>query len=214
MSDTKMQDPGSQERFADDTAEHQLAVLHDDGLYRHLRFQKPGTGIGWFDLITWPGNLAIRGDCGTFTFARLDDMFEFFRGNRINPGYWAEKTPGGTRSCKEYSQEKLNRRVAEELAEAEPERPGITAAWAEKVSGEWPGWPEYDTTYEHEARRALDEFRYLPDGSTEKPFEFWSTCEWDLTDWRWEFLWCCYAIQWGIQQYDAARTAATSGSAA
>ena len=41
--------------FAEDVAEHELTVRRDDGLYRHLRFQKPGTWIYGFDLITWPG---------------------------------------------------------------------------------------------------------------------------------------------------------------
>lgn len=27
-------------RFARDTAQHEMTVLHDDGLYRHLRFQR------------------------------------------------------------------------------------------------------------------------------------------------------------------------------
>ena len=58
-------------RFLPDVAEHKLTVLHDEGLYRHLRFQKPGTGFYWFDLITWPGNLAFKGDMGGFMFARI-----------------------------------------------------------------------------------------------------------------------------------------------
>jgi len=30
--------------FARDVAEHQLTILHDDGLYRHLRCARPGSG--------------------------------------------------------------------------------------------------------------------------------------------------------------------------
>ena len=28
--------------------------------------------------------------------------------------------------------------------------------------------------------------------------------EWDLTDYTVQFLWCCFAIRWGISQFDAA----------
>ena len=96
------------ERFARETAKHRMTVLHDDGLYRHLRFTemhlcndaewRTTNGFYWFDLITWPGSLTINGDCGTYTFSRITDMFEFFRGYGINPQYWAEKVQGETRS--------------------------------------------------------------------------------------------------------------------
>lgn len=39
--------PDDQKRFAGDTDEHQMTVLHDDGLYRHLRFKAPTTGMYW-----------------------------------------------------------------------------------------------------------------------------------------------------------------------
>ena len=65
------------ERFKKDTAEHQMTVLRDDGLYRHLRFRKPGTGIYGFDIVTWPGYLAISGDMGASMFTRLEDMIQF-----------------------------------------------------------------------------------------------------------------------------------------
>lgn len=80
--------------FNTHTAEHVMTVLRDDGLYRHLRFGKPGTGMYQFDLVTWPGYLAITGDIGTYTFSRLPDMFDFFTGY-INHGYWAEKLKNG-----------------------------------------------------------------------------------------------------------------------
>jgi len=60
------------------TENHKMNVLNDDGLYRHLRFKHPETFIAWFDLISWPGNLCIRGDMGCYVFARLEDMFQFF----------------------------------------------------------------------------------------------------------------------------------------
>jgi hypothetical protein len=82
------------ERFEKHTAYHWMDIVRDDGENRHIRFQQRGTGVYHFDIITWPGKLCITGDCGTFVFRRLPDMFEFFRSTqrgRINAQYWAEK---------------------------------------------------------------------------------------------------------------------------
>jgi len=89
--------------FLKDVATHEMQLLRDDGVYRHLRFKRPGTVCMYFDLITWPGFLCYTGDMGTFVFTRLRDMFEFFRTDReyaqrrgdrqlfVNHGYWSEK---------------------------------------------------------------------------------------------------------------------------
>ena len=82
------------EHFESATAEHTVTILRDDGLYRHLRCQKPGTWIYGFDIVTWPGYLAFVGDVGDFVFSRTRDMFEFFRGQSPNPDYWGEKLRG------------------------------------------------------------------------------------------------------------------------
>ena len=76
------------ERMLSATADHKLTILHNDGLYRHIRFKNPKSIFYWFDLITWPGVLVFKGDMGCYVFSRLDDMFEFFTGPTINPGYW------------------------------------------------------------------------------------------------------------------------------
>lgn len=58
----------ARERFDVDVAEHKMTVLRDEGLYRHLRFQKPGTSCYYFDLVTWPGHhgsVRRRRSCGT-----------------------------------------------------------------------------------------------------------------------------------------------------
>lgn len=90
-------------RFIRDVSSHQLSVIRDNGLYRHLRFSRPNTRAYSFDIVTWPGYLAVTGDMGTWTFSRITDMFEFFTdthfGRRdsfhINPGYWSEKFEAG-----------------------------------------------------------------------------------------------------------------------
>jgi hypothetical protein len=147
-------------QFARDTANHEMTVLHKDGLYRHLRFRHPDRSEYWFELVTWPGALAISGDMGGYTFRRLDDMFAFFRqsaSHGINPHYWSEKLDGGRDSAKAYDEDLFKRRVAEDLAEAEEDCPGVTAAWNEKVAGIV---PDYYTATEEEARRALEDFTF------------------------------------------------------
>jgi hypothetical protein len=193
------------ERFERDTASHQMTVMHDDGLYRHLRFKRPEQGAYWFDLITWPGNLAITGDCGSFTFARITDMFEFFRGDRINPQYWAEKVQAADRSgVTAYRPEMFRQLVTEYAQEVESDWPGLAAAVQKRILGDLREW---DIEYEEGAREALRDFDHQPEGQTGEPFTFTDAWEWDLRDYHWQFLWCLHAIQRGIGQYDAQKVA-------
>lgn len=191
------------ERFARDTAGHQMTVLHDDGLYRHLRFQDPKHGAYWFDIVTWPGCLTIRGDINdAYTFNRLPDMFEFFRGKHINPGYWAEKLPNGWNSVKEYSEDTFRKLVKEHVAEAirYSDAPrGISRAVRDEILN------RFDLHSEDNAREALDDFEY-------KGFRFEDTWEWDFRDYDWAFIWACHAIVWGIAQYDAVKAPVAAGA--
>lgn len=184
------------ERFQRETANHQMTILHDDGLYRHVRFRNPQTSCYWFDLITWPGCLAIRGDVDGYMFTRDTDMFQFFRSDngRINPHYWSEKTEGGRRACKSYSSEYAKAQVLEEVRDWGQERPpGLFLAIQRDI---------FDHIYfEDEAREAIQRFDY-------QGLSFSDVWEWDLHDYDWSFLWACHAIVWGIAQYDAAKRAA------
>lgn len=188
------------ENFKRDVADHQLTVLRNDGLYRHLRFRRPDRGEYWFDLVTWPGVLVINGDMGGHGFSRREDMFEFFRSKHgINPSYWAEKVVTGREGLKVYDEELFKEQVAEDLKEAEQDYPGVTDAWGAKVDGVW---PDYYIGTEEDARAALEDFRYLPEFSKGEPFYFSDTGDWDLREYDYQYLWCCHAVQWGIRQYD------------
>lgn len=92
--------------FCKNTENHRLRILHDDGLYRHLRMQSDNekgqpTVIWYWDIITWPGSLAIRGDVADgYIFTRDPDMLEFFSlhpdryrddAPMIDMHYWAQK---------------------------------------------------------------------------------------------------------------------------
>lgn len=184
-------------RFVRDAAKHEMTVLHDDGLYRHLRYASPKSNAYWFDVVTWPGSLAIRGDIDGHMFTRITDMFEFFRRKHINPGYWAEKLEGGRDSVKVYSEELFVQLVKEHVADAirHGDAPrGISRAVRDEILN------SPDLHFEERAREALAAFEF-------KGFRFDDTWEWDFRDYDWSFLWACHAIVWGIRQYDAARTA-------
>jgi len=197
--------PKEEARFTKDTAEHVMTILHNDGLYRHLRFKKPGTMFYYFDLITWPGHLTIAGDMGTYTFERTEDMLTFFRGaGDINPQYWSEKIRAGTGTngqvAMEYSEALFKKHVSESVAEYveyhdldEAERDALIEEVRIQVL-------ENGDTYQAQgARASLDEFS---DGKHFRIFE--DTWEWDLSDYTVQFLWCCFAIRWGIATFDAA----------
>lgn len=194
------------ERFARETAEHKMTVLHDDGLYRHLRFMRQywrpplakeqRSSMYWFELITVPGSLIFNGDGESYTFRRIEDMFEFFRGpvGRINPGYWGEKVTS-SRDLTEYRQEIFKARVIEEFTEAARGPGGVPAGTGRAVREDV---LEADIYFERGAREAVESFEH-------EGFTFYDTFEWDLRDYKWWFLWACHGIVWGIAQYDASR---------
>jgi hypothetical protein len=190
--------------FSGDTADHEMSILHDDGLYRHLRFQKPGTSAYYFDLVTWPGYLAIVGDAGDYTFARVRDMFEFFEGDddRINPRYWAEKlcVPGHD-TARRYSEQLYRQRVSEWLNQI-VEYNGLNASAEDSLRRAATEQLLNDDIvhYEDGVRAALRDFD--PPGAG---VGNWDTWEWDLREFDPRFLWCCWAIIWGIAQYRKAQ---------
>lgn len=210
-------------RFVRESAQHQMTVLHDDGLYRHLSFRNSEHGWNmWFDLITFPGGLVFQGDGDSFMFRRLDDMFEFFRqpgGAAINPSYWSEKLvgPGGERQAMTYQQEMLTRQVAEAVAEAVRRDPEILSGLADAVRDR-----VTDELVDNESidRQVVEQFRYWanPDDRFAYPskapdFEFGDVWEWRTRDYHWWFLWACNAIVWGIAKYDAHKSASPTAPA-
>lgn len=196
------------ESFLKDVASHQLVVLRDDGLYRHMRFNRPGNSCMHFDLITVPGKLIYTGDMGTYVFQRLNDMFEFFRTDRsgaelrINTGYWAEKLIASdchgkhANGAKEFSEEKFQQRVLEWIDEThrldddgkDELRANVRDRVFDAADGDRTGIRAMDAihNFEHNGFRFED---------------FWEV---DCTEWTTPFVWCCYALAWGIARYDEA----------
>lgn len=110
-------------RFARETAGHEMTVLHDDGLYRHLKFMNPEHGsFGAFELITWPYNLVVKtGWTFHFDIDATPDMLDLFRktafSGEINPGYWSEKVRAGRDEIEGFDDQLLKREIASTLAQ-------------------------------------------------------------------------------------------------
>ncbi|WP_349609071.1 hypothetical protein [Cupriavidus sp. DF5525] len=215
----------TQERFERDVAEHQMTVLHEDGVYRHIRFRRPDSSSMHFDLITYPGYLVYSGDMGCYVFSRLRDMFEFFRTDRlhgkdpsklyINRGYWSEKlqaVDGNRRngSATEFSEEKFRRVINEyRLNWIRDGRDSLTKDQRREL---WEAVDDDVLRYlddgEHAAYQHAQEFSWSvkPDGRRHT-YAFEDLWEHDFTEYTFHFTWCCYAIAWAIRQYDAVMSA-------
>jgi hypothetical protein len=201
------------ELFALDSEGHQLTVKHDDGLYRHLSFRRPDTNCYWFDLVTWPGFLTIAGDMGSYTFARTADMLGFFlSGPGINPGYWAEKVQGET-DVRVYDEALMRQHVEEDFRHYAEQHGWVLTAVVDL-------WDAIDDEVlpelyaEDLGHLAVGGFRFrAPRWDDEQldelpTFSFYDSWDWSVRGYSHRFLWCCHAIRWGAEQYQAAAVAA------
>jgi len=198
--------------FLENTKNHTMKILKDDGEYRHLVFSNNGSSVYKFNITTWPGYLCISGDMGCCVFSRLRDMFEFFRTNQgntlersINPAYWAEKLQATVRDGV----------VTFNHTECRTEVLRYTRNWLRE---------HYHQTTKQERRWLMEEIRDevlvdIDDGSsrdivmtsiyqstskvnTRLDFQFTDFFERNFDDFSYHFIWCCYAIAWGINIYD------------
>jgi hypothetical protein len=199
----------SEQIFLRDVAMHQMSVLRDDGVNRHIRFKTPGSSSMYFDLITWPGFLCYTGDMGTYVFHRLEDMFQFFRTDRdhmslrdgatlaINLSYWAEKLEAVDRcdGVQEYSPAKFRAAIEDWLNQNDTTQELRDAVEDEVLA--------YADSSEDDAKGSAIGFEFEND----YPFEgFWEV---NCKEYVFRFVWCCYALAWGIQKYDDAKGSST-----
>lgn len=185
--------------FLKDVAEHKLTVLRDDGVYRHLRFAKPGTGIMSFNLTTWPGYLAYTGDMGSFVFSRLEDMLQFFRDGReptaeqalfINESYWAEKVVAEDREgVKRFDPALFEQCVKDSLADFDDVSDALREAVEEEVL----------SCSENEADAMQAAYSFSHKGA--RMFHD-AYVDWECKAYTYRFVWCCYALAWGVRMYD------------
>ncbi len=210
--------------FLRDVAKHVMEAQRDDGVYRHIRFRKPGTMCMHFDLITWPGYLCYTGDMGTYVFTRLVDMFEFFRTDRtyasrtgrrlvVNLSYWSEKLEAvdGSRrggSAEEFDPAHFRKVINEYRLDwirgdartllTKDERRELWEAVASDVL-------DRAEDGEQVAFTAANDFDWKPSRYpvwTRRRWRFDDFWENSFTDYTYRFRWCCFALAWGIEQYD------------
>ncbi len=143
--------------FARETTDHQLVVRHDDGLYRHLTFRAPETGLGIIHLVTWPHYLAVTGGRDGFVFFRgnCPDILTFFRGQEVNPQYWLQSVCDGRERASEYSLEAFEAFVENQIVSHEKRFPGLAAAVRQALA------VDYNTEYADGAQEFLRDFRYV-----------------------------------------------------
>lgn len=226
---------GMTARFLRDVARHEMTIVRDDGVARHVRFAIPNNSNMHFDLITWPGCLCYTGDMGTYVFRRDRDMFDFFRRGsherayRIDFRYWAEKVEAQDKSggITEYSKAKFiaavndavdarAREYFDEERTAEDAKVKHGAAYAGLRKAVAKDVLSAADEGEERARLAIEEFSYAGQPwrdfygeNAEDSFTFADTEFWeaDLTEYTHRFLWCCHALAWGIEVYDQAKLA-------
>lgn len=188
------------ERFKRDTANHVMTVLHEDGLYRHLRFANPERGsFGAFELITWPYNLVVKtGWTFHFDIDATPDMLDLFRNTafsgEINPSYWQEKVRAGRDEIEGFDENLFEQQVKQHVVEAirNGDAPRGIGREVSRDIFEWG-----DISHEAGARAELEAFSY-------EGWTFGETWEWNFADYTPGFLWSCHAIRHGIDVYDAA----------
>lgn len=190
----------TKERFLRDTENHQLTIIQDEGVYRHMRMGEPGNSCYHYTLTTWPNHLCISGDMGTYVFSRLHDMFDFFQTAelKINTHYWAEKCLSedkASRGMKEFDREGFVSFVEDSVKEwdfeSDDEHAEVLKDILEKI--------DERVGCESTAYSFISDYE-SEDGNPEYSFGH-------IDDFRFErytanFEWILYAIVRGIQAYE------------
>lgn len=205
-----------QQRFERDVAKHEMTIIRDDGVDRHIKFRNPEESPYWFEILTWPGALCIRGDCGTYVFSRLTDMFQFFRTDRgrdpaklyINEGYWCEKLQAvdcngyGNGRAQEFSGDRFAEHVKRDF-ESYFESRDVSA---ERKAEIWQEIQDYVLDYVGDGYGLGHAGTLLRDHEPEDfPRMFEDVWEWHCDEYTFRFLWNLYAIARAIRKYDAAK---------
>ena len=182
------------ERFAKDVADHQMTVLMDIGVYRHLMFKKPDRSEHWFEIVTTPGMLVIRGDMETWVFSRIPDMFNFFRGKdgEINADYWQEKLLAGRSDSENFDSDYFKEGLLEWVDQSDFDDI-VKRDMTEDVCNYF----DWDDSEEGIRRQVMD---YSHD---EAGYFFQDSWEISGKVFDYHYLWCCHAIVWAINRYDA-----------
>lgn len=178
-------------QFSKDTEGFVLIVLHEDGEYRHLRFQRPGERWGSTDIHTWPGGLTTSGDMADGW------MFErglgFFAGTP-NLHYWQEKLSSRCRAAsKEFSEATLRSELA--LAVSDFDVPEQHREALEAEAGELISSICSDHADTNAALEEISEFVFeYDDGGDRVDVRFLDPYELGVEDYTYHFVWACHVL--------------------
>lgn len=197
------------ERFLKDVANHEMEIISENGVNRHIRFKSPSTRNMYFDLTTWGDHLCFSGDMGTYVFQRVEDMFTFFRRDEMPDcvnHYWDEKlesicTRGGR---KEWNEDMFRESVYDHLkyyfdqeSERDEQEELILFTMKEleykDCSCHQLCWVVLDEL-EYEIQREKEEWEDIDFT------DFWESASCD--EYTYHYTWAQMAICWGVQQYD------------
>lgn len=204
----------SESQFMKDVAGHEMKVVMDNGVNRHLIFSKGGSSAYYFGLVTWGGHLCIYGDMGTYVFTRLPDMFEFFRADSrgndrlyINSGYWAEKCVSDSKfkGLTKFDKDAFRAAVVYRYSE-----------WVRSYRDRYDAKTRSDLRQqlrddvlcnadetEYDAVRSAMDFYHAP-----TKFRMDDFYESNIREFTYNFIWCLYSIAYGIREYDNATVTA------
>lgn len=218
----------TKEQFLKEVTNHRLTILREDGVYRHLRFSKPGTTCMSFDIITWPGYLCYCGDMGTFVFRRLHDMLEFFRPSEsaakdpfrwIYWRHWHEKLEGADRGSGaiEFDPDAFRREITVQRRKLfSSHGRDLSKHQREELWGDLGELRDKADDGESRAMCSAHDWEHSiwERGSIKKVLRL-DTREFpECKRWTHRFEWCCFALRWAVMTYDAAKVSGAKGGAA
>lgn len=196
-------------KFLSSVKNHEMEVVSDTPAFKHLKFAKAGSINQSFEIVTYSDMLTISGDMGTYSFRVCNDMFGFFESPTygINPSYWSGKlcsisTFGGLREIKEETVVKAITDYAEDFFDSYKESCSSSSDDSlDELQSEF--FREIEEFIEDSS---LDENHYPGEISN---FNSVIT-EFDLSqclekigtgEFVYQYIWCCRAITWAIEEY-------------
>lgn len=179
---------------------HQMTVLLDNGVNRHLRFSDDdGKKTNhWFDIVTFGEGLLFTSGFGCYSFSKrfVEDMLGFFRNHNSDSRYVAEKI-----TSKGESEEVFSNRLAKEyLLDAfsnyldEKEIDEDEAKWLLDEFGD--EFDDQEFLSADAVRSAYSEFDF---GGYLIKFDFDDFYPYEFSQ---KYIDCVDAIKFGIKKYD------------
>lgn len=169
-------------RFPEDVKEHVLTIVLDNGVYRHLICAKPSDCCCRFEIVTFPGYLVIVGDYGSFTFWRLNDMFNFFDKNQIDFQYWCSKLVAVDKNdgAESFSEDEMRESLLDYM----------DVKSVDELSGELTDLYNSGSEYDFGLN--------LQNCHEDNIYDLGSI---SVKEHSYYFIWCCHAIVWAIREY-------------